>query len=72
MTKVRCGRYSCQHCFGEYCELETITLTTNGCDSYRGELGSTDPITKLGNILSKERVSYGPRYGIKECKDVLE
>ncbi len=43
MTKVRCGRYGCQHCFGEYCELEIITITAkDGCTSYRGPLGATD------------------------------
>ena len=35
MTKIYCGRYSCQYCFGEVCGKETVKINSDGCHSYK-------------------------------------
>lgn len=65
MTKVYCGRYSCRFCVGEVCTKDIISVKDDGkCNSYGTPSYDTD--AKIGNIVSKEYVSYRPRYGVKE------
>lgn len=35
MSKIYCGRYSCQYCFGEVCGKETVKINSDGCQSFR-------------------------------------
>ena len=35
MSKIYCGRYSCQYCFGEVCGKETVKINSDGCQSFK-------------------------------------
>lgn len=43
MSKIYCGRYSCQYCFGEVCGKETVKINSDGCQSFRDIGGWKDP-----------------------------
>ena len=68
MAKVRCERYTCQHCVGACCDREVVTITANGCGNYRRRLlGAKDT-----SVWSTNPWDNYEKQGVQETDDVLE